>query len=45
MTKPNWTPLARRLAAVKNIWIYLLADFAGGALAGVVFRFLNPDDR
>jgi aquaporin Z len=27
-----------------NIWIYLLADFAGGAAAGLAFRYLNPDD-
>jgi aquaporin Z len=28
-----------------SIWIHLLADLAGGALAGFVFRFLNPDDK
>ena len=27
-----------------NIWIYLLADFAGGAAAALAFRYLNPDD-
>lgn len=27
-----------------NIWIYLIANLLGGALAAVVFRFLNPDD-
>ena len=27
-----------------NIWIYLLADFADGATAALVFRYLNPDD-
>jgi aquaporin Z len=27
-----------------NIWIYLLADFAGGGAAALVFRYLNPDD-
>jgi aquaporin Z len=27
-----------------NIWIYLLADFAGGAAAAFVFRYLNPGD-
>jgi aquaporin Z len=26
------------------IWIYLVANFAGGALAAFVFRLLNPDD-
>ena len=32
------------LASVANIWIYLLACFAGGAAAGAAFRALNPDD-
>jgi aquaporin Z len=27
-----------------NIWIYLLADFAGGAVAALAFRYLNPGD-
>jgi aquaporin Z len=27
-----------------DIWIYLLADFAGGAAAALAFRYLNPDD-
>lgn len=26
------------------IWIYLVADLAGGALAALVFRVLNPED-
>jgi aquaporin Z len=26
------------------IWIYLVANFAGGALAALVFRLLNPED-
>ena len=26
------------------IWIYLVANFAGGALAGLAFRALNPGD-
>jgi aquaporin Z len=29
----------------ESVWIHLLADFAGGALAGVTFIFLNPDDK
>lgn len=28
-----------------NIWIYLLSDFAGAALAALTFRFINPDDK
>jgi len=27
-----------------NIWIYLLADLAGGAVAALAFRYLNPGD-
>jgi aquaporin Z len=36
---------AMGLSAVKNIWIYLIADLAGGAAAGLVFRLLNPNDK
>lgn len=28
-----------------NLWIYLVANFAGGALAAAAFRFLNPEDK
>ncbi len=33
------------LTSVANIWIYLVANFAGGALAAVVFKSLNPEDK
>ena len=33
------------LAAAANIWIYLVADFAGAALAALVFKIINPDDK
>lgn len=33
------------LFAWAKIWIWLLADLVGGALAGAVFLYLNPDDR
>jgi aquaporin Z len=32
------------ISPVASIWIYLVADFAGGALAAFVFKFLNPTD-
>jgi aquaporin Z len=32
------------LAAPASIWIYLVANFAGGALAAFTFRALNPGD-
>lgn len=33
------------LSSIANIWIFLIANFAGGALAAVVFNYLNPDDK
>lgn len=33
------------LSVWSNIWIYLVANFAGGAVAGLVFKFLNPTDK
>jgi glycerol uptake facilitator-like aquaporin len=30
---------------VSDLWIHLLADFAGGAAAGFIFKFLNPEDK
>lgn len=32
------------LSTWANIWIYLVACFAGGAAAAVVFKFMNPKD-
>jgi aquaporin Z len=28
-----------------QIWIHLIADLAGGVVAGLAFNFLNPDDK
>src|ERR1700676_3441206 len=33
------------LSSWPNIWIYLVADFAGGAVAAGAFKALNPADR
>ncbi len=33
-----------KLSAVADIWIFLLANFAAGAVAGITFRALNPGD-
>jgi aquaporin Z len=33
------------LAAWSSIWIYLVADFLGGAVAALTFKFLNPEDK
>ena len=49
MGKAALAPLAIGAALMglfswSNIWIYLPADFAGGAAAALAFRHLNPDD-
>jgi aquaporin Z len=36
---------AMGLSKLANIWIFLVADLAGGAAAGFAFKFLNPGDR
>lgn len=28
-----------------DVWIHLVADFAGGAAAAFTFKFINPEDR
>jgi len=33
------------LSSWTNIWIYLVACFAGGGVAGVTFKMLNPTDK
>ncbi len=33
------------LISVPSIWIHLIADFAGGAVAAIVFKYVNPDDK
>ena len=33
------------LSAWANIWIYFVANFAGGAVAALIFRAVNPDDK
>jgi aquaporin Z len=32
------------LSTVSNIWIFLVANFAAGAAAGLAYKALNPDD-
>lgn len=34
-----------KLIEVDKVWIHLLGDFAGGAVAAIAFNFLNPDDK
>ncbi len=34
-----------KMAPLNELWIYLIGEFLGGALAGFVFTFLNPDDK
>jgi aquaporin Z len=33
------------LSAFSNIWIYLVGCFAGGALAAIVYKVVNPDEN
>jgi len=34
-----------QLVSFSQIWIHIVADLAGGLVAGLVFNFLNPDDK
>jgi aquaporin Z len=34
-----------KLLSFSQIWAHIIADFGGGLVAGLVFRFLNPDDK
>ncbi len=33
------------LSSIWNIWVFIVDNFVGGALAAVVFKFLNPEDK
>jgi aquaporin Z len=33
------------LSSIGNIWIFIVGNFVGGALAAVIFKFLNPEDK
>ncbi len=33
------------LSSIGNIWIFIVGNFLGGALAAVIFKFLNPEDK
>jgi aquaporin Z len=33
------------LLHLPSIWVHIAADLAGGLVAGLVFNFLNPDDK
>ena len=34
-----------QLVKFSNIWIHIVADLVGGLVAGVTFKFLNPEDN
>jgi aquaporin Z len=34
-----------KIAKLANLWIYLVGNFAGGALAALAFKFINPEDK
>ena len=33
------------ISAAPDIWIYLVANFAGGAVAALAFKAINPEDK
>lgn len=33
------------LSRIGHIWIFLVGNFAGGAVAAIAFRVINPDDK
>lgn len=34
-----------KLLSFSQIWLHIVADLAGGLAAGLVFKFLNPNDK
>ena len=30
--------------SINHLWIYIVGCFGGGAIAGILFRFINPDE-
>jgi aquaporin Z len=33
------------IVAPSSIWIHIVADLAGGAVAALAFKWINPDDK
>ncbi len=34
-----------KIVKVSDLWIHFVAEFAGGVVAGKVFKFINPQDK
>src|SRR5437870_3900941 len=34
-----------KIVNLSDIWIHIVAELAGGLLAGLTFKFLNPTDK
>jgi len=34
-----------KLVSISQIWIHIIADLAGGLVAGITFKCLNPEDK
>ena len=34
-----------KLVKFSDIWLHITADLAGGLVAGLTFKFLNPQDK
>ena len=37
--------VAMKMINPSDLWIHLSADLAGGTVAGLVFKWINPEDR
>ncbi len=37
--------VAMKLIKLSDVWIHLVADLTGGLVAGLTFKFLNPEDK
>ncbi len=33
------------LVSIGSIWVHIVADLLGGALAALVFKAINPEDK
>jgi glycerol uptake facilitator-like aquaporin len=34
-----------KLLSFSQIWVHIVAGLGGGLVAGLVFKYLNPDDE
>ena len=34
-----------KLVSISQIWVHIVADLAGGLVAALAFKMLNPEDK